>query len=73
MGGDRVPSLNLDEPVSMRKLRIFYMEGISDVPLIQPLSTDMRATLRKVSPAELVIFELRELVQCSPLSGCGVL
>ncbi|VDO18606.1 unnamed protein product [Heligmosomoides polygyrus] len=47
MGGDRVPSLNLDEPVSMRKLRIFYMEGISDVPLIQPLSTDMRATLRK--------------------------
>ncbi|KAK6055252.1 hypothetical protein COOONC_07244 [Cooperia oncophora] len=47
MGGDRVPSLNLDEPVSMRKLRIFYMEGINDVPLIQPLSRDMRTTLRK--------------------------
>ncbi|KAK5981954.1 Fatty-acid amide hydrolase 2 [Trichostrongylus colubriformis] len=47
MGGDRVPSLNLDEPVSMRKLRIFYMEGINDVPLIQPLSRDMKATLRK--------------------------
>ncbi|VDL64120.1 unnamed protein product [Nippostrongylus brasiliensis] len=47
MGGDRVPSLNLDEPVSMRKLRIFYMEGINDVPLIQPLSKDMRTTLRK--------------------------
>ncbi|KAE9420520.1 hypothetical protein Angca_003025, partial [Angiostrongylus cantonensis] len=47
MGGDRVPSLKLDEPVSMRKLRIFYMEGIHDVPLMQPLSSDMKATLRK--------------------------
>ncbi|PIO74722.1 hypothetical protein TELCIR_03257 [Teladorsagia circumcincta] len=47
MGGDRVPSLNLDEPVSMRKLRIFYMEGLSDVLLTRPLSKDMRATLRK--------------------------
>ncbi|EYC11544.1 hypothetical protein Y032_0050g1966 [Ancylostoma ceylanicum] len=47
MGGDRVPPLNLDEPVSMRKLKIFYMEGINDVPLIAPLSRDMRNTLRK--------------------------
>ncbi|XGW19385.1 hypothetical protein V3C99_003314 [Haemonchus contortus] len=47
MGGDRVPSLNLDEPVSMRKLRIFYMEGITEVPMMQPLSWDMRTTLRK--------------------------
>ncbi|VDM60810.1 unnamed protein product [Angiostrongylus costaricensis] len=47
MGGDRVPSLKLDEPVFMSKLRIFYMEGIHDVPLMQPLSSDMRATLRK--------------------------
>lgn len=47
MGGDRVPSLKLEEQVSMRKLRIFYMEGIHDVPLMQPLSSDMRATLRK--------------------------
>ncbi|KHJ76999.1 hypothetical protein OESDEN_23381 [Oesophagostomum dentatum] len=48
MGGEKVESLSLDEPVSMRKLRIFYMEGIDDVPLIPPLSWDMRRTLRKV-------------------------
>ncbi|KHJ81617.1 hypothetical protein OESDEN_18695, partial [Oesophagostomum dentatum] len=47
MGGEKVESLSLDEPVSMRKLRIFYMEGIDDVPLIPPLSWDMRRTLRK--------------------------
>ncbi|CAJ0593527.1 unnamed protein product [Cylicocyclus nassatus] len=47
MGGELALPLNLDEPVSMRKLRIFYMEGISGVPLIPPLHSDMRRTLRK--------------------------
>ncbi|VDK48583.1 unnamed protein product [Cylicostephanus goldi] len=47
MGGELAVPLNLDEPVSMRKLRIFYMEGISGVPLIPPLHSDMRRTLRK--------------------------
>ncbi|KJH46693.1 Amidase [Dictyocaulus viviparus] len=47
MGGDKVLSLRLDEPVTMRTVRVFYMEGFHDVPFIQPLSNDMKNTLRK--------------------------
>jgi hypothetical protein len=39
--------LRLSAPVNMRKLRVFYMEGIQS-PLCQPLHGEMLASLHKV-------------------------
>ncbi|CAI4226642.1 unnamed protein product [Auanema sp. JU1783] len=47
MGGDAVLPLKLDEPVSMRKIKVYYMEGIQENAFVQPLSRDMKKTLRK--------------------------
>ncbi|CAD6200201.1 unnamed protein product [Caenorhabditis auriculariae] len=47
MGGDNAVKLNLDEPVVRKKLRVFYMEGISENPLIQPLDDEMRYALKR--------------------------
>lgn len=49
MAGENAQSLNLHEPVSGKKLRVFYMEGITGSPIIQPLEDEMRYALKKVT------------------------
>ncbi|CAI5441505.1 unnamed protein product [Caenorhabditis angaria] len=46
-GEENVAKLNLDEPVARKKLRIFYLEGISENPVLEPLSDDMRYALKR--------------------------
>ncbi|KAF1766686.1 hypothetical protein GCK72_006644 [Caenorhabditis remanei] len=47
MAGENARSLNLHEPVNGKKLRVFYMEGITGSPIIQPLEDEMRFALKK--------------------------
>ncbi|CAB3411227.1 unnamed protein product [Caenorhabditis bovis] len=47
MAGDNAEKLNLYEPVVRKNLRIFYMEGIQNAPLIQPLSYEMSHALKR--------------------------
>ena len=49
MAGENARSLNLHEPVNGKKLRVFYMEGITGSPIIQPLEDEMLFALKKVS------------------------
>lgn len=65
MGGSNVENLRLDEPVSLRKLRVFYMEGIQENAFVQPLDWQMRSALRKV--CSLPIFQNNNQTGCTVL------
>ncbi|VDL75937.1 unnamed protein product [Nippostrongylus brasiliensis] len=62
MGADKVPRLRLSDPVDLKKVRVFYMEGVSS-PLVQCLKADMRDTLVKADKGSVnVIVELAKLL-----------
>lgn len=56
MAGEEISKmqLRLFEGVNLKKLRIFYMEGIKSA-FIAPLQTEMRQSVRKVKKKKRII------------------
>ncbi|CAL1275222.1 unnamed protein product [Larinioides sclopetarius] len=47
LSGDKRQMLRLDEPVNVKKLRVFYMEDDGGYPFRTPVSREMKKALRK--------------------------
>ncbi|CAJ0962849.1 unnamed protein product, partial [Mesorhabditis belari] len=71
MGGKAAVDLRLDEPVQMRKLKIFYMEGLN-TPLVENLHDDMKYSLQRAVKYFVRKYDLTSIRVDLPLAHLAV-